>query len=296
MTVTAMNYWLCIRRKGKMPFIRSGNADVYYEDYGKGEAIIAIHGLIENTRYFTLTGVCDTLAKQYRVIPMDMRAHGKTRVDGEPWGYDDETVGRDLEALADYLELDRFHVLCHSTGGFAASRYAMEHSDRLLSLILTGTKSATDFFRVREESEVFHDRLASNFENYEWDKIIAAIKLQPFPFFTGIAGREDKDTLYDLAYEMMKQNDRQAVATFVRSFYNDPDPRVEGLRKISCPTLVIVGEKDDLFMESSKLFEREIPQCKLITYPDTGHMIAIERPQEMCKDILEFLRVIPRSV
>lgn len=272
-----------------MPFVRSGNADVYYEDYGEGEAIIAIHGLIENTSYFTRTGVCDALAKQYRVIPMDMRAHGKTRVDGEPWGYDDETVAKDMVALADHLGLDRFHVLCHSTGGFVASRYAMEHSDRLLSLLLTDTTSATDFFQVKEESRAFHENFAKNFETYEWDKIMAAIKLQPFPFFMGIAAREDKEELYQMAYEIIKQNNRQAIGTFIRSFYTDPDPRVEGLRKISCPTLVQVGEKDDLFLEPSKLMEKEIPNCKLITYPDTGHMLAIERPEEMSRDILEFL-------
>ena len=272
-----------------MPYVRSGNADVYYEDYGSGEPIVALHGLIENTTYFTRTGVCEALAAHYRVIPVDMRAHGKTRVDGEPWGYDVVTHGKDLVALVDHLGLDRFHVLCHSTGGFVATRYAMENSERLLSLLLTDTTSATDFFQVSEESKVFHDRFAQSFETNDWDKIMDTIKIQPFPFFQGIAEREDKDALYDMAHEIFRLNDRLAIGAFVRSFYNDPDPRVEGLRKISCPTLIQVGDMDDLFIEPSHLMKKEIPDSKLIIYEKTGHMLAIERPKEMVNDILAFL-------
>lgn len=275
-----------------MPFVRSGNADIYYEDYGSGEAIIAVHGLIENTSYFTRTGVCDALSARYRVIPMDMRAHGKTRVDGEPWGYDEKTIAEDMETLADHLGLERFHILCHSTGGFVASRYAMKNSHRLLSLILTDTSSATDFFQDRTQSATFYDRFARSFEKYGWDMVMAAIKMQPFPFFRGIADREDKEALYDLAHDMFRKGDRQAIGAFIRSFYNDPDPRVEGLRQIACPTLVLVGDKDDLFIDPSKLMEKEIPNCKLIVYENTGHMLAIENPKAMCRDILDFLSAL----
>ncbi|MBU1171768.1 MAG: alpha/beta hydrolase [Proteobacteria bacterium] len=276
-----------------MPYAPSGNADIYYEDYGTGEAIIAVHGLIENTSYFTLTGVCESLANHYRVIPMDMRAHGKTKVHGEPWGYDDETIGKDIEALADHLGLSRFHILSHSTGGFASSRYAMENSHRLSSLILTDTSSATNFFQVKDDGVKFHDTFAKSFEKHDWEKIMVGIKMQPFPFFRGIAERKDNQAMYDLAYEMIKVGDRHAIGAFIRSFYTDPDPRVEGLRKISCPTLVLVGEKDDLFLEPSRLMNREIPDCTLIVFENCGHMLAIEDPERMSREILDFLKAHP---
>jgi pimeloyl-ACP methyl ester carboxylesterase len=276
-----------------MPYAPSGNADIYYEDMGQGEPVIAIHGLIENTAYFTLTGVAQALSAHYRVIPMDKRAHGKTRVKGEPWGYDAETTGRDIEALADHLGLQRFHLLSHSTGGFASVRYAMENSRRLISLILTDTSSATCFFQVKDEGDAFHDRFAGNFEKYSWDKIMAGIRMQPFPFFRGIADREDRETLYKLAYEMIKTGDRAAIGRFIRSFYTDPDPKIEGLRKITCPTLVLVGDKDDLFLEPSRLMEREIPLSTLKIYENTGHMLAIEEPERMSRDVLDFLTAHP---
>ncbi len=276
-----------------MPYAPSGNAEIYYEDMGKGEAVIAVHGLIENTAYFTMTGVAEALSDRYRVIPMDMRAHGKTKVHGQPWGYDVETTGRDIQAVADSLGLERFHLLSHSTGGFAAVRYAMENSSRLISLILTDTSSATCFFQIEAESRAFHDRFAASFEKYKWEQIMAGIRLQPFPFFRGIADREDKEVLYDMVYRMISSGDRIAIGRFIRSFYTDPDPRVEGLRKITCPTLVLVGDKDDLFLEPSRLMEREIPDCTLKIYTNTGHMLAIEQPERMSRDLLEFLGTHP---
>ena len=281
------------KKEKQMPYVRSGNADIYYEDHGKGEAVIAIHGLIENTGYYTLTGVADTLSAHYRVIPMDMRAHGKTRVDGEPWGYDAETAGNDIQALADWLGLSRFHLISHSTGGFASSRYAMEHSDRLISLVLTDTSSATCFFNVKQESDVFHDRFARSFEKNGWDKIMAGIKKHPFPFFRGIAEKNDNQAMYDRVFEMIKVGDREALGRFIRSFYTDPDPRIDGLRNIHCPTLVIVGEKDDLFLESSRLMSREIPDCRLIMFENAGHMLAIEEPERLGREILGFLMANP---
>lgn len=276
-----------------MPYAPSGNAEIYYEDMGQGEAVIAIHGLIENTGYFTMTGIAETLAQNYRVIPMDMRAHGRTKVNGKPWGYDVETAGRDIEALADHLGLKRFHLLSHSTGGFASVRYAMEKSERLISLILTDTSSATCFFQVKEESDAFLERFASSFEKYSWDKIMAGIKMQPFPFFRGISVRTDKEALYELTYNMIKVGDRDAIGKFIRSFYIDPDPKIEGLRKITCPTLVLVGEMDDLFIEPSRIMSREIPDCKLTIYEKTGHMLAIEQPERMGRDVVEFLKTHP---
>lgn len=89
---------------------------------------------------------------------------------------------------------------------------------------------------------------------------------------------------------MISLGDRSDIARFVRSFYTDPDPKIEGLRGIRCPTLIIYGEKDDLFIETSKMMAREIPHAQLLEYPGVGHMTALECPQRLAKDIIEFIK------
>ena len=95
--------------------------------------------------YWVLPGIVDRLVRAgYRVIATDMRGHGFSQVVGPEKGYDVETIASDFGVLADHLGLQRFHLLSHATGGMAAIRYAVRHSDRLLSLMSTDTGSATD--------------------------------------------------------------------------------------------------------------------------------------------------------
>jgi pimeloyl-ACP methyl ester carboxylesterase len=271
-----------------MPFFTRDNAKIYFEERGSGEPIIAVHGLIANTTYWR--NIAPEICKKYRFISMDMRGHGKTVVDGEPYGFDDDTVGDDIVALADHLKIERFHLLTHSTGGFAGVRYAMRDSGRLASLILTDTSSAPSVLPGDPESiKVFHSKLARFFEKFDWEQIIANLWANPVPFFRGIVESSQAKELMQSAYEMMRLNNRSTIGKFVRSFYTDPDPMVEGLRSIHCPALIIYGEKDDLFIESSKLMASEIPDAHLIEYPGAGHMTALEDPDRLARDIIGFV-------
>jgi non-heme chloroperoxidase len=60
-----------------MSYLKHDNLSLYYTDHGEGEAIITLHGLAESGLYWTLPGITDRLvAAGYRVINVDMRAHG----------------------------------------------------------------------------------------------------------------------------------------------------------------------------------------------------------------------------
>ncbi|MBS3757103.1 MAG: alpha/beta hydrolase [Desulfobacterales bacterium] len=274
-----------------MPYFKRGNAKIYFLEQGSGFPVIAVHGLIENTAYWRLPGVTDRLADEFHVVSMDMRGHGNTRVNGESPGYDEETVAADILALADKLGFDRFHLLTHSTGGFAAVRQAMKDDSRFASLILTDSGSATSPFQGDPDSiRKLNEAFARSFENYSWQEIFEGLKSKPGPFFRGIVESGQSDEMMQMAFEMARQNNRQEIAKFVRSFYTDPDPCKEGLANISCPTLIIYGEKDEMFIHSSQMMADHINDAKLIRYEGIGHMTAIEAPDRLTSDILAFIR------
>jgi 3-oxoadipate enol-lactonase len=275
-----------------MPVFTRDNANIYFEDHGSGEPVIAVHGLIENTTYWK--NIVGDITKKYRFIPMDMRGHGQTIVSGEPYGFDVDTTGGDIVALADHLNIGRFHLLTHSTGGFIGVRYAMRDSSRLASLVLTDTGSATSVLPGDPESiRVFHSKFAHSFEKLDWEQMIAVVRVIPGPFFRGIMESPRAEELLQSAYEVIRLSDRPTIVNFVKSFYTDPDPCVEGLRAIRCPVLIIYGEKDDLFIESSKLMAREIPGAKIMEYSGAGHMTALESPQRLVADIMRFIALHP---
>ncbi len=277
-----------------MPFLNLPDAKIHYEDTGAGEPILAIHGLIENTTYWSLPGVSARLSEQYRFVSMDMRSHGKSFATATPPGYDADTIAADMEKLADYLGLAKFHLLTHSTGGFAASRWAMENSGRLASLILTDTSSATSPINgSRQQRQAFFDKFAAGFEKNTWDETISLVKKNPFPFFRGIAEADHNDTMWEMVRDIISIGNRQEIAAFVRSFYQDPDLRVDRLKQIACPVLILLGEKDDLFMEPSRIMAEAIPDCRQVVIEGVGHMTAIEAPDRLSNELLSFLKDYP---
>ena len=293
-----------------MAYFQNGNARIYYEDVGQGEPIISNHGLSEDTTYWSAPGVTAELAPKYRVISIDMRGHGRTIVEGEPKGYDEKTMGEDFNALADHLGIDKFHLLSHATGGMYAARFGIRHSDRLLSLMLTDTGSETqptmyhpDGREITEEDRQrarvameqamrqAADRPPPTYEEREarWraDPGVFTFKMEEHPY---------SDRMYQVLDGFGQHRlSQEAFAEFRQVFYSDPDPMVEGLRQIKCPTLILIGEFDIVFIKPSELMAKEIPDNRHVVMPGLGHMTAIEAPKWTAKEILDFLDCVAKT-
>lgn len=287
-----------------MAYFQHGNVKTYYEDTGKGEPIIANHGLSEDVGYWKDTGVTARLAQHYRFIPYEMRGHGRTVVEGEPKGYNSDTMVEDINALADHLGFKKFHLLSHATGGMVAVRYGMKHSNRLLSLLLTDTGSATlpamppPYNRTLSEEErrrLNEEALKQIDAPVSRDERKARWIATPGPYTFTIAARKEpeRDRMFEVinGFSLRRLSNR-AMFEFRTSFYTDPDYRVEGLRKIRCPTLVLLGEYDVVFIEPSKVMAKEIPDNRHVVIPGVGHMTAIEAPEETGRQILDFLKTV----
>jgi len=277
-----------------MTWFQNGNARIYYEDVGQGELIISNHGLGEDCCYWSETGITGKLAEQYRVISMDMRGHGRTVIVGAPYGYDADTMAADFDALANHLGVDKFHLLTHATGGMVGVRYAMTRSARLLSLILTDTGSATRprMPGMENLSEAEIQRLrreAAKTPIPSYDERIAQVRANPGPFLFKMAEHPECERMWKVFEGFLQRADPQATKDFRLSFYTDPDPRIEGLRNISCPTLVLLGEHDIVFLEPSEIMAREIPDTKHVIIENVGHMTAIECPERTAVELLTFL-------
>ncbi len=281
-----------------MTWLERGNLKIYYEDVGASEPIITTHGLMEDSGYWSETGVTAKLAERYRVISMDMRGHGRTVVDGEPYGYDVATMGNDFGVLADELGLDRFHILTHATGGMAAARYAMTTSERLISLMLTDTGSATapEFPDVDvEEMRQGFQLAAETRKTATVEEWMALARAEPGPFLFKMAEHPDSEHMWKIFEGFIRRSDPAAIRNFMMSFYSDPNPMVEGLSQIKCPTLVLLGEFDIIFLGPSEILAREIPDAKHVILDGIGHMTAIEDPEGTIREILDFLETVKET-
>jgi dipeptidyl aminopeptidase/acylaminoacyl peptidase len=89
---TAEQQWLTLPPTPSLPEPeQSGYAPVngiwiWYATFGRGEPVLLLHGGLANSSYWG--NQVPVLARNYRVIVMDSRGHGRSSRDVRPYGYD----------------------------------------------------------------------------------------------------------------------------------------------------------------------------------------------------------------
>src|SRR6266480_8043101 len=126
-----------------MKLMSNGYADVngiklYHEIYGQGEPLVLIHGGL--TTIGEMQGWVQPLAKTRRVIAVEMQGHGRTADTDRPMSF--ATMGDDIAAPLDYLQIPKTDLVGHSFGGASAIRAAVQHPDHVRQLVVISSPHA----------------------------------------------------------------------------------------------------------------------------------------------------------
>jgi pimeloyl-ACP methyl ester carboxylesterase len=121
----------------------TGYADVngirlYHEIHGQGEPVVLIHGGL--TTIGEMQTWVETLATARQVIAVEMQGHGHTTDTDRPLNF--STLGDDIAALLDHLEIARADVIGHSFGGAVAIRSAIQSPDKVRRLVVISSPHA----------------------------------------------------------------------------------------------------------------------------------------------------------
>jgi len=116
--------------------VKTGRLQVHVFSAGTadGTPLVLLHGNVSSALFWDET--IPAFVGQYRVIAPDLRGYGDT----EPLTIDATRGLRDwsddLKALADAMNVGRFHILGWSMGAGVAMQYAIDHPADVLSLTL----------------------------------------------------------------------------------------------------------------------------------------------------------------
>jgi pimeloyl-ACP methyl ester carboxylesterase len=265
-----------------MPNAKVGDINIYYEIHGKGEPLVLIYGYAGHSGlWFRQIPV---LSKKYRVIAFDNRGMGRSDKPDIP--YTVAMMAEDTSGLLDAIDINAAHIFGISMGGMIAQHFALNHPQRVISLILGctfcgGVRSLplrpealaafADFGRIKEMSPEQFVR-----------------QLMPFLFSQGFMDRNpdivDETVAKQVEYPIPLHGlVRQAEAIMSHDTY-------ELLPSIKLPTLVIAGDNDGLIpFENSRILASRIPKSERVTVNGAGHLFFIEDPQESNKVVLGFL-------
>jgi len=230
--------------------------EMYYEIHGEGTSLILLHGGLGNAGYWK--NQIPVLSKQYMVIAVDSRGHGRSTSSEQPIGY--ALMASDVVALMDYLGIKKAHILGWSDGGIIGLDLAINHPDRLNKVVAYGANYNPSGVRSDvSESEKINDYIEKATKDYQ--------TLSPDP------------TRWDAFLENIGQ-----------MWASEPDFTAEQLGSITVPILILDGDNDEFVnTEHTKDMAGLIPTAKLTLIADTGHFAVFEKPEEFNKVVLKFL-------
>jgi pimeloyl-ACP methyl ester carboxylesterase len=111
---------------------------IHYLSQGKGEAVVLIHGLYSSAEMnWEKVGIMTELAKDHRVIALDMPGHGKSDKPEKKEAYGIQIV-EDIVLLLDHLKIEKAHIVGYSLGGMGTMKFMAKHPDRVISGTLGG--------------------------------------------------------------------------------------------------------------------------------------------------------------
>jgi len=261
---------------------------LYYEVAGSGRSVLLIHaGVADCTMW---NDQFNLFRQSYRVIRYDMRGYGKSRTETTEF-----SNRQDILNLFTHLGVEQACVVGISRGGQIAIDFTLEHPECVSALVpVAAGVSGYDYQpgdseQARHEMELFthmdelwekkaFDELA-DLEVHAW----ADGPSQP----VGRASPQIRDYIHKIVLANYNRQDGHAT----------PQPLVppagNRLSEIRVPTLVLIGEYDELATrEVADALENNITDARKIVFPGTAHMIPLEQPQKFNEVLLNFLNEV----
>jgi pimeloyl-ACP methyl ester carboxylesterase len=205
------------------------------------------------------------------------------------WGFGPVTIAdhrRDdsVEAIAARILSDapaRFTMIGLSLGGYIAFAILRAAPQRVLKLALLDTSARPDTPQQTErrkgQVELAHSGRFADIPDLQFPLLVHT-------------NRHDDAALKQTVVAMAQETGPDAFVRQQHAIMARRDSR-PGLPAITCPTLVLVGDGDQLTPpELAQEMKALIPTSRLVTVPDCGHLSTIERPEAVNRALVEWMQ------
>ncbi|MCU0495102.1 MAG: alpha/beta hydrolase [Chloroflexaceae bacterium] len=271
-------------------FVPVEGAQLYYEVAGRGPAVVLLHAGVADSRMWEAQ--FETFARQFRVLRYDQRGYGRSCT--EPVSFSNRD---DLLAVLRHVGIERAALIGNSRGGQIALDFALEYPTYVSGLVLVAAGMSGFAFEESEETSKL-EPLFAEIERMETE-------------MERLQAAKEWETLADLEVAMWASGPfqpaerapaalRQQLRTMILDNYRNHTggaqprplnpPAAGRLAEVRVPVLVLAGELDEpatLLMGDG--LANGISGAGKIVFPDTAHMISMERPEEFNRLVLEFL-------
>lgn len=254
---------------------------IRFEIMGEGPPLVIIHGTPWSS--FNLRHLCKKLAGRYTVHVYDLLGYGQSDKTA-----DDVSLGiqnRVLAELLDHWQLERPAVIGHDFGGATLLRAHLLDNRDFSKIILIDPVAVSPwgspFFRhVRA-----HEAAFAGVPGYIHEAIVKAyIQTAAFhPLEEKVLSQTVNPWLGKEGREAFYRQIAQADSRYT-------DEVEERYDQVTAPVLILWGEEDIWIpIERGRKLHRMISHSLFQTVADAGHLVIEERPDQLLKEIIDFL-------
>jgi pimeloyl-ACP methyl ester carboxylesterase len=234
---------------------------------GAGPPVLLLHGLGND---HTVWNGLRPLAESYRLLAPDLRGHGRTPLpEGSTFSFP-ELLG-DLDAYRAAKGVGRVHLVGTSAGGFLALRMALDRPETVASLTLVSSAAQCDGHTRSVLQSWVESYRTEGFDTY----VLQLLKDVYYPEWL-----EAHLEVIDEAKRSLRDRDLRGSTLWGQAVRNF-DCRSQ-LGKLGVPVLAVHGMDDRVIDAShSRLLRQAIRGAELKLFPFTGHMVPVERAEEL---------------
>jgi len=266
-------------RAGEVVRYDVGEVTLAVDVRGDGPALLLIHGYpldrsIWAHQVATLSG--------WRRIAPDLRGLGLS--DAPAGEYSMAKYADDMAGLLDRLKIERAVIAGMSMGGYIAFEMMRRHRHRVAGLILADTRADAD----TEEGKRGRDDAARLAETQG----AAAIAERMIPRLLGRSTQQTQPQVVERLKEIIGRASVPGIVGALRAMRDRPDS-TPLLASIDVPTLVVVGQEDELTPPAlAKAMTSAIPSAAMTVIPGSGHVTPLEAPTAVSRVFAEFLEAV----
>jgi pimeloyl-ACP methyl ester carboxylesterase len=246
---------------------------------GDGPAIVLAHGLGGSARNFGPQ--MRALKDRHRVIRYDARGHARSDAPHEASAYTPATFVDDMGRVMDDANVTTAVVGGLSMGAGTSLRFALAHPERVRGLVLCAFPAGAD------DPEGFAAKALRFAETIERDGLEAAGGV----YIWGPSTRLDRNAVHFVQQGFL-EHPPHGLALSLRGVIAKQPPvaAMRGdLATLRAPVLIVVGSEDGPSRRASDALAEALPQARLVVVPGAGHVVNLQKPDEVSAAMHEFV-------
>jgi 2-hydroxy-6-oxonona-2,4-dienedioate hydrolase len=265
-------------------FVQAGPIRVHYNEAGTGDPIIFCEGQGPGTSAWVVYHkVIGPLSQHYRCLLLDQPGYGKSDAVTVTTESRSTMYARTVREFMDALGIEKATLVDMSFGAQTAQVFAIENPGRVTKLVLhaSGVGGALALSHTPAEGLFV---MADTFE----DPTLGSMrKMMNCFLWEGDQYSDDELMLQQRLDAWLSRPDQQEGRRNSKSIQRDLSA---DLHKITVPVLQLHGRNDRIaHLESALRLLSLLPDSRLMVFNHCGHWVPVERPDEFCRLVLDFL-------